>query len=283
MRRPFQKRHKRVDRSFGASFHARIIKDDSLKDNYPLFCEGAYLRYPSGNTTNLYNTITGVAEGNEDETDNMTLEKLGELSALVRAKGIVLGINMKQSTTEITDMLAEASLHFTVTHVELGNELYFKTWTEFASSAAYVTKCDAVITAIRAIPAYDDVKIGAVALGKAEDGGTRDDWNSTVAGLDADVDAFIYHLYKREGESVENRISRMTSRLIPSENEIWITEYGSEYDDIEKDYVTFRNYFARNFAIHIPYALVNFNSARFAFIKKENGTITDIGNYWLNN
>lgn len=203
------------------------------------------VRYPGGTVTHFWDWRKGIMTTRNTRVPQ-PLENLKRFCDLTNSKPIFVLDIANRTLDDQLEMLSKAKrLGMTVTHVELGNELYaqdkgyekvFPTGKEYGARAALW--CQAVKRE------FPGVKVAPLLLARAvRPSNTRMfDWNRlTLSETRKDADAYTYHLYIGESggtfDSVAENFRKVTERDSLGSKEIWVTEYGSQKKPDHPDYL----------------------------------------------
>jgi hypothetical protein len=205
--------------------------DADLMDKYRPFCE--VIRFPGGDSTNSWDAIKGVDKTNpknwHTKFNHTALKKFKDDTG---ASVVILGVNLFDTNEEIIESLTDAeNKGIKVTHIELGNEIYFDKWD--MSPQQYVEKVQTLIPLLRV--KFRGVKIAALAIAKNGNTTKQNTWNTLVKELDTIVDNWTIHIYVPKGWSVQKRLTKMATPLskLDTGRPFWITEVGTKNDDAQ--------------------------------------------------
>lgn len=194
------------------------------------------LRYPGGTVTHSWDWRVGRMPARK----SATAHPIADVKRLADAAGakfiFVLDVINRTIDDQLAMLRALQAEGLAVTHVELGNEVYAqgKGYEKvFATGADYGAAMGAWADALH--KTFPGVKVGAVLLGRepGAQGGRIASWNlGVVPAASKAVDAFIFHIYQSERETVEQtkrRFTQVANAARTGQKELWITEYGSHY------------------------------------------------------
>jgi hypothetical protein len=153
------------------------------------------LRYPGGTVTHSWDWRQGVITTRKPKA----VHKISNVAKLAEATSTRFVFVLDVITSSIEDQIAMLMTlkksGLAITHVELGNEVYARDKgyeVKFPTGADYGRACVAWATAVR--PAFPNVKVGAVLLGRAAKGNNERlaNWNAeVVASAGKAVDALV--------------------------------------------------------------------------------------------
>jgi len=191
------------------------------------------MRYPGGTMAHKWNWKEGVASPSNSNDIVHKIENVKLFADGVNSN-IIFVLDVVNSTLENQlEMLQQANVP--VKYIELGNELYSDHYeTEFPNGKAYADTVNAWTPTLRAH--FPNAKIGAVMLGRNAGNDRKANWNTNVYNnILAEVDAFIYHIYVTETETVQERVERFLPTFIENTGkELWITEYGAHSHNLNQ-------------------------------------------------
>lgn len=183
------------------------------------------LRYPGGTLAHKWNWRTGYPEpSNSEDVQHL----IGDVKLLADNTGseIIFVVDIVNSTVEDQIEMINAA-NVPVKYIEIGNELYADDYeTGFPSGSAYASVVNEWVPQLEA--EFPNAEFGAVMLGRNAGNDRKNNWNIEVHNnISVDVDAYIYHIYTNETESVADRIVRFEEAfLTDTGKDLWITEYG---------------------------------------------------------
>jgi hypothetical protein len=194
------------------------------------------LRYPGGTVTHAWDWRAGAITTRRP----LAAHPVANVKRLADATGaaviVVLDVIHRSIDDQLALLLALQAAGLSISHVELGNEVYArdKGYEQvYPTGASYGAAMAVWMGALR--KAFPGVKVGAVLLGREP--GAQDariaTWNAgVVPALASLVDAFVFHVYQSERETVEQTMRRFTQVVRAAntgQKELWITEYGSQH------------------------------------------------------
>lgn len=192
------------------------------------------LRYPGGSVAAKWDWKQGVftEAGGENEIPH----PIGDLKRMVEATGsdIIFVVDVLNSALEDQLEMLEAS-EVPIRYVEIGNELYLDAYEDkFPTGQVYADTINLWAKALK--EKYPAVKLGVAMIGRSSNIDRKKNWNTAVhQGITEEVDAYIYHIYVGETESVDERLARMYEKyLYNTGKETWITEYGAKSQDLDQ-------------------------------------------------
>lgn len=184
------------------------------------------MRYPGGTITHKWNWKEGLPN---QFNSNDYVHKIEDVKKMADStnSNIIFVLDVAHGTIEDQlEMMNQANVP--VKHIELGNELYADEYeTIFPNGKAYADTVNSWTPILR--NHFPNAKIGAVMIGRTAGNDRKNLWNiQTFENLKVDIDAFIYHFYVNDTESVQQRINRFKPMFIENTGkELWVTEYGA--------------------------------------------------------
>lgn len=190
------------------------------------------LRYPGGTLAHHWNWETGLSTeaGSVDDVPHL-IDEVGRMSDATDSKVIFVLDIVNSSISEQLEMLQAAAIP--IEYIELGNELYADDYEViFPDGLAYADTINSWVPVLR--QNFPEAKIGSVMIGREAGNDRKNLWNTKVLqGIEAEVDAYIYHIYVGETETVDERMSRFYDRFVEGTGkELWITEYGAKSQNL---------------------------------------------------
>ena len=198
------------------------------------------IRYPGGTITHGWNWKTGTFS---KPGKNDIVHPIEDLKKLIEATGAQAVFDLDVVNSSADDQIAmlnkAKSLGIEIKFLELGNELYSQIHgyeTQFPDGNAYADTVNIWVPKLR--KAFPNARIAALHIGKTSKIARQSTWNRETADRIRDIDAFTYHIYLSEGNTVEGRIADFQKAYYnPNNKPIWITEYGSMVSPDREDYL----------------------------------------------
>jgi hypothetical protein len=191
------------------------------------------LRYPGGTLAHKWNWKTGLPTPNNP---NDVVHLIGDVKKMTDATntGVVFVLDIvNSSVSNQLEMLMASNV--AIEYIEIGNELYSDHYEEiFPTGKSYADTVNSWVPQVRRV--FPNAKFGACMLGRTTGNDRKRTWNTQVSeNINVPIDAYIYHIYVSEDETVHSRIERFEEHFIEnSGKETWITEYGAHSHTIEQ-------------------------------------------------
>ena len=187
------------------------------------------LRYPGGTITHRWDWQNGTM--NQKRKGSFT-NPIGNLTTLASKTGVdvvfVLDI-VNRSLEDQVEMLKASKLP--IRYIELGNEIYAGHYkSEFPTGKDYAERVNQWVPELR--KQFPEAKLSISLLGRNPEGARLKNWNRLVTENLKDIDAYTYHIYVKNGVTVQQRIKEYELQLIKRDGiDVWITEYGIVNED----------------------------------------------------
>lgn len=194
------------------------------------------LRYPGGSITHDWNWQTGLPT---IPLANDVVHPIADVKYVQQQTGvdIMFVLDVVHRTVE-DQILMMQSAAVPVKYIELGNELYADDMeATFPTGKEYADTVNAWYPKLKA--AFPNAKMSAVMIAKSVSGNLKprqDQWNNLVhANITVPVQAYTYHIYIADGETLAERITRFESVFLKNTGkELWVSEYSSMDGDLNK-------------------------------------------------
>lgn len=196
---------------------------DSLKPNL--------MRYPGGTLAHKWNWETGKSTPNWPSHTVHLIDDVKKLSDGANTEIIFVLDIVNSSIENQLEMLLAANVP--VKYIEMGNELYADHYeTIFPNGKSYADTINKWTPVLK--QQYPNAKIGVSMIGRTAGNDRKNNWNNEIhTNLNVAIDAYIYHIYVSDDETVLSRINRFEEQFIEnSGKETWITEYGAHSHSI---------------------------------------------------
>lgn len=249
------------------------------------------LRYPGGTITHRWDWQSGKMTQERRGSFINPIENLTQLCKRTQTD-VVFVLDIVHRTLEDQIEMLKAS-QLPVRYIELGNEIYAGDYkAAFPSGKEYAERINQWVPKLRCH--FPEAKLSAALLGRTPQGQRLKNWNRFVTDTLKDIDAYTYHIYVKNGVTVEQRIEEYEMQLIRKDAiDIWITEYGiqderklSKADRIEylRKLDQLRTYVESNSTIALYHILTTTDTAaksdNFAAIHYGGDPLNPVGIYF---
>ena len=182
------------------------------------------LRYPGGTITHRWDWKKGAMTKAKRGTIINPIEHLTELVTQTNTDIVFVLDIIHHSLQDQIEMLKASNIP--VKYIEIGNEIYSKDYEkELPSGKDYAVRVNSWIPELR--KHFPNAKLSVSLLGRDSRNPRHKTWNKLVSDNVRDIDAYTYHIYVREQDTVAERIKEYEQQLIQKDGiDIWITEYG---------------------------------------------------------
>lgn len=191
------------------------------------------LRYPGGTLAHHWDWRTGKANPSWPAHINHLISDIKVLTEAAESSITFVVDVVHGNVQDQIEMLHAADVP--ITHIELGNELYASDYeTVFPDGKAYADTINKWLPQLKI--EFPQAKFGAAFIGRTAGDDRKNEWNQKLHNnLNVEVNAYIYHLYVGETETVEERIARYDAvKILPENKELWVTEYGARSYSVDQ-------------------------------------------------
>ena len=191
------------------------------------------LRYPGGTLAHKWNWKTGLPTPNNANDVVHPISDVKNMADATQTEVVFVVDIVNSSIANQIEMLQASNV--SVDYVEIGNELYSDHYEAiFPSGKSYADTINSWVPELK--KHFPNAKYGACMIGRTAGNERKNNWNTEVhQNIKTSVDAYIYHIYVSENETVSDRIERFKQRFITnSGKETWITEYGAHSHTLEQ-------------------------------------------------
>ncbi|MFC2110678.1 glycosyl hydrolase [Bacteroidota bacterium] len=191
------------------------------------------LRYPGGTLAHKWNWKTGLPTPNNSNDVVHPISDVKKMAEATQTEVMFVVDIVNSSIANQIEMLKASNV--SVNYVEIGNELYSDHYENiFPSGKSYADTINSWVPELK--KHFPHAKYGVCMIGRAAGNDRRNAWNHEVSqNIEVSIDAYIYHIYVSENETVTDRIERFEQRFVKnSGKETWITEFGAHSHTLEQ-------------------------------------------------
>lgn len=220
------------------------------------------LRYPGGTMTHRWDWQSGRMTQPRKGVFINPVGNLTQLATRTQTDVVFVLDIVNRSLNDQIEMLKASKLP--VRYIELGNEIYAGHYKkQFPSGKEYAERVNQWVPELRR--QFPEAEFSVSLLGRNPQGKRLKNWNQLVVDNLKKIDAYTYHIYVKNGVTVEQRIKEYEQQLITKDGiDIWITEYGiqderkltdTEQTECLRKLDALRNYVENNGAIALCHIL----------------------------